>query len=344
MSNEIIEDKELEALLGEETDSQSEVQEVCKDKEVKEESAEGHPQDGEPKEDDSQEGKEEYPPNDSTGSTDPVKLESSDEEDKEEDEDKEEACESKLDFSEDVKALEAAGEGLSEEFKAKAATIFEAAVTAKLNEKVKALEESYKEKLLAESLSIAETLAEKVDSYLNYVVANWLKENIIAIDSGLRTELAEKFISSMKNVFVENFVEVPESKRDLYQELEEKVKKIEESEKVARFTLAETTKKLQDYQRSAIIAQAAEGLASTQVDRLNKLVKDVEFFSEEAFTAKVKTIKESYFRDQTTRTSVKTGVSTSVLNEGTKEDPSKVISSDMKAYTAALSRGSKKLF
>lgn len=340
----LIEDKDLEKLLGEESasvkseDSQS----------VEEGSDKGnHPKAGEPRGEDSQvEEKKETTEEDSQVSEKKTSEDSQVEEKKEEDSQVEESScdddkkEEKPDFSEDVKALEAAGEGLSEEYKAKAATIFEAAVTSKLNAEKAKLQESYKVKLAEEVNKVAGVITERVDSYLNYVVSNWMEENKVAIDVGLRTELAESFIASLHKVFVENYVEVPASKRDLYSELETKAKGLEESVKTAQEALTEATTKLVEFKRKEIIAEASKGLAATQADRLASLVKDVEFFSEEAFTAKVKTIKESYFKN-TSAGPVKTGVSTAVLNEGTCSKGDKFVAPEMKAYVSALSRSGK---
>ena len=356
---ELVEDVTLEELLREDLEENSgETEDAQGVKEKSEDEEETHPKAGEVKEEDSQveekketeddkeevsekkeeeEGEyEEYPPNASSGSKNPVRKESS-----EESEDEEEEKEESYDFSEDVKALDAAGEGLSEDYKSKAATIFEAAVTSKITSEKKKLEESFKAKLREDVNKVAATITEKVDSYLNYVVSTWMEENQVAVESGLRTEIAETFISSLKNVFVENYVEVPASKRDLYAELEGKVAKLEESAKASKVSLTESNKKIQEFQRKAIIAEASKGLAATQVDRLVSLTNDVEFISEEAFSAKVKTIKESYFKSP--NSSIKTGVLTSVLNEGvSKHKAETFVSPEVKAVTDMLSRFGKK--
>jgi hypothetical protein len=334
---ELVEDVTIEELLREELEeTQCEPEETKKMKE--EESEESHPKAGEVCEEDSQleekKRKSEEEPSKEEGSAEHEASETPEEEKKEDEMEKEES----YDFSEDVKALEAAGEGLTEDYKSKAAVIFEAAVTAKIASEKKKLEESYKSKLSESTNKIAEVIIEKVDSYLGYVVSEWMEENKVAVESGLRTELTETFISSLKKVFVENYVEVPDSKRDLYAELENKVSKLEESHKTSQETLAETKKELEQFQRKAIIAEACEGLADTQVERLTSLTSDVEFISEDAFASKVKTIKESYFKSS--RGSIKTGVSTSVLNEH-KQTSGTYIDPEMKAYADALSRISK---
>lgn len=358
---ELVEDVTLEELLREDLEETSGKSEDSQ--EVKEESEgeeETHPKSGEVKEEDSQveekketEDEEEVTEKKETEESEEEVSEKKDEESEEEEvteeketeeeseEDEEEKKEESYDFSEDVKALEAAGEGLSEDYKSKAATIFEAAVTSKIASEKKKLEESFKAKLHEDVNKVAAAITEKVDSYLNYVVSNWMEENKVAIEGGLRTELAEGFISSLKNVFTENYVEVPASKRDLYAELESKVAKLEEAAKASTATLTEANKQLQEFQRKAIIAEASKGLAATQVDRLASLTKDVEFISEEAFSAKVKTIKESYFKSATS--TIKTGVLTSVLNEGNNNSKGDTyVAPEVKAVTDMLSRFGKK--
>jgi hypothetical protein len=332
---ELVEDVTLEELLREDLEETSGKTED--DQEVKEESEdeeENHPKSGEVKEEDSQvEEKKE--------TEDEEEVTEKKETEEESEEDEEEEKEESYDFSEDVKALDAAGEGLTEDYKSKAATIFEAAVTSKIASEKKKLEESFKVKLHEDVNKVAAAITEKVDSYLNYVVSTWMEENKVAIEGGLRTELAEGFISSLKNVFTENYVEVPASKRDLYAELETKVAKLEEAAKASTATLTEANKQLQEFQRKAIIAEASKGLAATQVDRLSSLTKDVEFVSEEAFSAKVKTIKESYFKSSTS--TIKTGVLTSVLNEGNNNSKGDTyVAPEVKAVTDMLSRFGKK--
>jgi len=351
---ELVEDVTLEELLREELEETSGSTEEEQQVEKKDSDEMSHPKDGEVNEEDSQvtekkeedkeeevsekktdtKGEEEVSEKKAESDTEEevvsMKAESEDEE--EDDEDKEES----YDFSEDVKALEAAGEGLTEDYKSKAAVIFEAAVTAKIASEKKKLEESFKNNLHKSVNKAAEVITEKVDSYLDYVVAAWMEENKVAVESGLRTELAESFISSLKKVFVENYVEVPVAKRDLYSELESKVSTLEESKKASQASLTEANKKLEKFQRQAIIAEASTGLADTQAERLSSLTSDIEFFSEEAFAAKVKTIKESYFKSSTS--SIRTGVLTSVLNEGKTTSKEQHVPAEMKSYIDALSR------
>ena len=206
----------------------------------------------------------------------------------------------KADFSEDLNALVNEEATLSEDFKAKAEVIFEAAIKSKLAEEIDRLEEKYNEELAEEVESTKSELVEKVDSYLNYVVENWMEENKLAVQSGLRTEIAEKLMNNLKDLFIESYIEVPESKVDLVDELAENVEELENA-------LNETTAKnismqeeLEVLKRDAIIREHSSGLAETQVEKLKGLVEDIDFDDAESFAAKVKTVKESYFTKKVT--------------------------------------------
>ena len=199
------------------------------------------------------------------------------------------------DFSEDLNALIADEATLSEEFKNKAETIFEAAINSKLSEEIDRLEEKYNEELSEEIESTKTELVEKVDSYLNYVVEQWMEDNKVAVESGLRTEIAEKFMTSLKDLFTESYIEVPESKVDLVDELAAEVEELEEAHNTAVAQTLAMQEELEVLKRDAIIREAAEGLAATQVEKLKKLAEDVDFEDAETFAQKVETIKESYF-------------------------------------------------
>jgi hypothetical protein len=186
---------------------------------------------------------------------------------------------------------------LSEGFKGKASVIFEAALKSKLSEHVERLEEQYAEELSEETARIQSDLVEKVDGYLNYVVEQWMDDNKLAIENGLRTEIAESFMSQLHAVFTEHYIEVPESKVDLVDELAAKVEELEEqvtSHVDANIELKESVKTLT---REAIIRESATGLSETQAEKLKSLVEDVDFDTAESFEEKVATIKESYFKE-----------------------------------------------
>jgi hypothetical protein len=219
---------------------------------------------------------------------------------------------------------------LSDEFKEKTSVIFEAAVKSKLSEEVSRLEEQYKEELAEEVSSIKSELVEKVDSYLNYVVETWMEDNKVAIQNGLRTEIAEGFMNKMKDLFVESYIDVPETKVDLVDELASQVDELEESLNKQTGESIKLNEELEQYKRDAIIAEAARGLADTQKEKLAELVESIEF--DEDFASKVATIKESYF----TKT-----VSEDVEIVDEEPDNTVEVSSSMESYLSALRKTSR---
>jgi len=232
-----------------------------------------------------------------------------------------------IDFTSDLNALVESEATLSEEFKAKTAVIFEAAIKSKLSEEIDRLEEAYKTELEEEIASTKADLVEKVDSYLNYVVESWMEENKLAIQNGLRTEIAETFMSKLKDLFVESYVEVPESKVDLFDELTAANEELEETANSAVVKAMKLAEELETYKRDAIIREAAKGLAETQVAKLAALVEDIDFEDVATFTQKVKTIKESYFSKKTAE---------SAIVEDTETELSEEVSSTMAQYLKAI--------
>jgi len=199
-------------------------------------------------------------------------------------------------FDEDLDALVESEATLSEGFKGKAAIIFEAALKSKLTEHVERLEEQYREELAEETARIQSDLVEKVDGYLNYVVEQWMEDNKIAVETGLRTEIAESFMSQLHAVFTEHYIEVPEGKANLVDELAAKVDELEEQVNThidANVKLAESVKVLK---RDAIIRESSADLSEAQAEKLKSLTEGVDFDDAESFTKKVATIKESYFK------------------------------------------------
>jgi len=192
------------------------------------------------------------------------------------------------------------------------------------------LEEEYKTQLDEEVASIKEDLVEKVDGYLNYVVENWMEDNKLAIQSGLRSEIAEDFMSKLKDLFTESYIEVPESKVDLIDELATAHEELEEEYNEVVATVMGLNEELEGYKREAIIREASKDLAETQVAKLKSLVESIDFEDEEAFTSKVATIKESYFKKQTTE---------SVIVDEADEDGESIqeeVSDTMAQYIAAI--------
>lgn len=244
---------------------------------------------------------------------------------------KAESIEINGDFSEDLNALVESEATLSEEFKAKTAIIFEAAVKSKLSEEINRLEEEYATQLDEEVAAIKSDLVEKVDSYLSYVVEQWMEDNKLAVQAGLRTEIAETFMSKLKDLFVESYVEVPESKVDLVDELATANEELEEQVNLAVAKAIALSEELEGYKREAIIREASTGLAETQIAKLKSLVESVDFEDEQTFAAKVKTIKESYFKKKTTE---------SVIVEETDETRVEDVSPIMAQYLAAIRKSS----
>ena len=199
------------------------------------------------------------------------------------------------DFSEDLNALVESEATLSDEFKSKAGIIFETAIRSKLSEEIDRLEEKYNEELQEEIESTKADLVEKVDNYLNYVVEQWMEDNQVAVQAGLRTEIAEKFMNSLKDLFTESYIEVPESKVDLVDQLAAEVEELEATSNEAIAKNLQMQEELETYKRDAIIREHASGLAETQIEKLKDLVAEVDFEDADTFAKKVETVKESYF-------------------------------------------------
>ena len=177
-----------------------------------------------------------------------------------------------VDTTAELDALVESEATLSDEFKAKTATIFEAAVKSKVSSEIDRLETQYKEELEEEVSSTKSELVEKVDSYLNYVVESWMKENQLAIQNGLRTEIAETFMEKLKGVFEESYIDVPESKVDLVDELAESVEELEGKLNESTQKVIDATKELEVYKRESVIREASRDLAETQVEKLKSLL------------------------------------------------------------------------
>src|SRR6056300_821100 len=248
---------------------------------------------------------------------------------------KEESEEDLIDVSADVEAL-TKDEDLSEDFKSKAATIFEAAVKSKINDAKKKMHASYEEKLKEEVDTAKSELVEKVDSYLNYVVEEWMQENKLAIERGIKGEIAEDFISGLKKLFEDHYIDVPDEK---YNVLEDQASKIEDLEKKLNEQIeknVEQNKAIGELKRQDIIDEASKDLADTAKEKFNKLAEEVEFSNEEDFSTKVSTIKESYFG---AKKESSTDIDDVAVAGGSDDqvDPAD-LSNSMAAYTAAISK------
>lgn len=249
-------------------------------------------------------------------------------------------------FAEDLKVLAEADSSLTDDFKAKASILFEGAIANKTIEIKEALEAQYTEDLQEEITYVRESLVEKIDSYLSYVVESWIEENQEFVDNKLRTEIAESFMKALQSTFTEHYIEVPDSKVDLVDELAEQVNEAKatlENIKEENETLA---KQVVDLSREKIIKEASADLASTQAEKLSSLVEEIEFVNADVFTSKVATIKEGFFNESNeseeviseTVDSADTEIQTIVEGEVSAEEK---LPADMAKYVETLSRFNK---
>lgn len=238
-------------------------------------------------------------------------------------------------MKEDIDAL-LSGENLSEEFVQKASTIFEAAVIARAEEVIAEAETQLAEQFEAAIEQVKEDLASKIDDYLNYMVEEWMKENEVAIEQGLRAEITEDFIGGLKQLFEDHYIDIPEDKVDIVGELTDKVGELEESlnEQINRGI--DLQKELNEKKKVEAIYTACEGLTQTQVEKLKSLAEGVEYTTEEEFVTKMNTLKESYFKAE-----VKVADSSDLNDETPIEEEKKPTASVdplMEAYTKVISQ------
>ena len=248
-------------------------------------------------------------------------------------EEDEKSSEDSLDIKSDVDAL-IGDSDLSEEFKQKAATIFEAAIKSKVKAEAQRLEGEYETKLKENTESHKAEMVEKVDSYLNYVVEEWMKENQIAIERGIKGEIAEDFIGGLKKLFEDHYIDVPDEK---YNVLEDQASKIEELEKKLNESIdknVELNKANGELKRQDIIDENSEDLADTAKEKFNKLAEEVEYSNEDDFRTKVKTLKESYFGKK----EVKQDDEIDNVAAGESAEQPADLSNAMAAYSAAISK------
>ena len=230
----------------------------------------------------------------------------------------------KVDVSADVAAL-INGESLSEEFKTKAATIFESAVVVRVKEEVARLEEEFESKLAEQVDAITEGLVEKIDGYLDYVVEQWIEQNEIALENGVKGDIMESFITGMRDLFKEHYIEVPEEKYDVIGEMETQIDYLNAKLDEQFAANVEMKKSLQEHARKDIVSELSEGLADTDSEKFHALVEELSFEDVDTFKVKVQTIRENYFtvKPQSTVQSVVTDTPVEELTEETKYiDPS----------------------
>ena len=241
-----------------------------------------------------------------------------------------------VDFDEDLDTIISEEATLSDGFRDKASTIFEAVLTSKLAEEVERLEAEYAQNLEEEVSDIDAQLVEKVDSYLNYVVENWMKENEVAVNQGLKTEIAEDFMTSLQAVFKEHYIEVPEGKEDLIDDLADQVAELEESLNKSTEENISLHGQVSSFEKDEVVRNASSGLAETEAEKLAKLCEDVEFDNKETFEQKVETIKQSYFKSE-----VNESVDEVNSIAGEDEAPAEELSDVMSRYTQAITKFNK---
>jgi hypothetical protein len=262
-------------------------------------------------------------------------VEGTEEVEETEEEDEEEVVEEEFDIDEDVNAL-LAGEDLSEEFQEKARTIFEAALRSKVSQIRESLEEQYSNVLAEEVEEIKTELADRVDAYLEYVADEWISENALAVEHGLKTEMTESFLQGMRGLFEAHYVSIPEEK---YNVIESMVEKLDEMETKLNEQIEKNislNKRLSESVADGIFDQISEGLADTQKDKLASLSQSVEFESESQYREKLETLKESYFPSR----GISPSARTETLSEGLDAAPESY-SGSMASYLKTLSAFSK---
>jgi len=243
----------------------------------------------------------------------------------EEEEPEDDDDESPEEMEEHLNAL-MSGENLSEEFQEKAATIFEAAVKSKVAEKTAIFEEEYQEKL-EESV---EEIVEKVDSYLNYVTEEWVKENELAIERGLKSEIVEDFMTGLKGLFEEHYIDVPDEKYDILEAQQEKIEELESRVNGLIESEKESYNRIGELVRESLIAEAVTEMTDTEEEKFRSLVEDVDFTGEETFKSKLETLRESYFPTEE--------VVHSLTEEHEESDDIRETSGTMAAYLAAITK------
>lgn len=258
-------------------------------------------------------------------------------EDEDEDEDEDEEEEDDKDVKESIDALMTAEKSLSEQFKSKASALFEAKVKQRVGEKVAEIHETYNTRLAEEVEAVQNSLTEKVDNYLSYVVKEWVEKNQVAIEKGLRTEIAENFIEGLKNLFKESYIEVPEAKEDMVESLNREVAKLEGQLAEQTENNVKLNESVNALVRKQVLTEASKDLASTEAAKLFTLTASVVFENAETFEKKVSEIKETYFR-KTATVSPTDEVETAINGAGQEIELSPL----MEVYSTALSRTLKK--
>ena len=273
-------------------------------------------------------------------------AEQDEEEEGDDEEEKEKPVESKklskedleIDVKEDIDAI-VSGEELSEDFKTKAATIFEAAVSAKVisevNERLQSFEDEYTKELSEAKEEYMTNMSEKVDGYLNYVVEEWMEENELAVEKGIRSELVEDFMTGLKNLFQEHYIDIPEEKVDLVDDLFEKVEELETKLDESINTNVEVKKELAKFKKEEVLRNVSEELAETEKEKLTKLADGIDYEDDSQYQEKLEVLKENYFpkTSDTPQT-----ISEEVENTETEENTEEPVDPSISRYVKAMKR------
>jgi hypothetical protein len=245
-----------------------------------------------------------------------------------------------IDVTEDIKAI-FAGADVSEEFIAKATQVFEAAVLSKVNEQIEALDEQVQATISEETTTINEELVERIDTYLDYVVEQWMENNAVAIERGLKAEIVESFMNGLKGLFEEHYIDIPDDAVDVAEELASQVEVLESAINEEIEKNVELTARIKEFERSLAFAEVSEGLTDTQVAKLSSLSESIDFEDVESFKKKVGTLRESYFPSKSSAGTLSESVT---LDEEPVGDDvaEKQVPVEMAAYMNAIARGIKK--
>ena len=242
-----------------------------------------------------------------------------------------------IDVSDDVNALVSGDDSLSEEFKTKAATIFEAAVKSKVKSEIERLEGEYSSELSEAKETVKEELTTKVDNYLNYVVEQWMADNELAIEKGIKGEIAEDFIGGLKQLFEDHYIDIPDEKYDVLDAKEQEIEELKGKVNEMTEKSMEMKKQINEFSKDEILEEVTAGLADTEVEKLKSLIEDVSYEGADEYKKKLTTIKESYFGNAKSAPASTENVDA----QSNTEDGNTVtdMSDSMSRYTAAISRG-----
>ena len=245
-----------------------------------------------------------------------------------------------INIEEHVKALFGSDESLTEEFKEKATTIFEAAVVAKVNEELAKVVVDIETQLEEEKVAIEEEMSAKLDQYLDYVVEQWIEENKLAVEQGIKSELVEDFITGLKDLFVEHYIDIPDDKVDVVEEIAAKAEELEHKLDEQIRINAEMNKAIEEHVKEDLFDDIAESLTDTQKEKFRTLAEGVDFVNEDKYVEKLNVLKESYFNESSETKMVDSGFDDAEPLE--EETQVRSIDPEMSAYMSAISRTVKK--